>query len=128
MYLSLIHILKPQDIRIIPIDRLYTDRDGVYLVMSDGSSLIITEQGEILVSWQEGQIEKVSTEQQRYQINLENGITEIRDFKGNVIEMCIRDRESFGENSFSCLRSLWRQCFSVCSTGRISGILLFTLW
>ena len=78
-------IIKPQDIRIIPIDRLYTDRDGVYLVMSDGSSLIITEQGEILVSWQEGQIEKVSTEQQRYQINLENGITEIRDFKGNVI-------------------------------------------
>lgn len=78
-------IIEPQDVRIIPIDRLYTDKDGVYLVMGDGSSLIITEQGEIPVSWQKGQIENVSIGQQRYQINLENGMTEIRDFSGNVI-------------------------------------------
>ena len=53
--------------------------------MGDGSSLIITEQGEIPVSWQKGQIENVSIGQQRYKINLENGMTEIRDFSGNVI-------------------------------------------
>ena len=38
------------------------------------------------------------------------------------------DRGILGKTGFSCLRSFWRQCFSVCSTGRISGILLFTLW
>lgn len=77
--------IRPQDVRIIPIDRQHTDRDGIYLVMSEGASQIITEQGEILVPWKEGQLENVSVEQQRYQINLGNGITEIRDFKGRVI-------------------------------------------
>ena len=78
-------IIKPQDIRIMPIDRMSVDRDGVYLVMGNGASLIVTDQGEIQVPWQEGHIEKVSIGQQRYQINLGDGTTEIRDFDGNVI-------------------------------------------
>lgn len=78
-------IIKPQDIRIMPIDRMSVDRDGVYLVMGNGASLIVTDQGEIQIDWQEGHIEKVSIGQQRYQINLGDGTTEIRDFDGNVI-------------------------------------------
>ena len=53
-------IIKPQDIRIMPIDRMSVDRDGVYLVMGNGASLIVTDQGEIQVPWQEGHSEKVS--------------------------------------------------------------------
>ncbi len=83
-----------------------TDKEGVYLVWKENKCGVITMDNACLVEEQEGQIEKVSIEQQLYKINLGGGDTQIRDFQGNIIIQgkngdvdllpngCIKDYES----------------------------------
>lgn len=78
-------ILEPEAVKIIEI---YNEEDkdcGVYAVTGNEGSRIVTEKGEILTDWQQGQIDEVSLTQERYQINLPGGTTEIRDFEGKVV-------------------------------------------
>lgn len=78
-------ILEPSDVKISS-DFPFLECDtGVYIVTGDQVSQIITTKGENPVTWQEGQITRVSLNSKRYQINLDDGTTEVRDFDGNVI-------------------------------------------
>lgn len=77
-------ILEPSDIKITCISSEGFDNGG-YIVIGDRVSQIITTKGENPVTWQEGQITRVSLNSKRYQINLADGTTEVRDFDGNVV-------------------------------------------
>lgn len=77
-------ILEPSDIKITCISSEGYDNGG-YIVIGDRVSQIITTKGENPVTWQEGQITRVSLNSKRYQINLADGTTEVRDFDGNVV-------------------------------------------
>lgn len=78
-------ILEPEEVKIIEIYNEEEEDCGVYAVISDEGSRVVTEKGEILTDWQQGQIDAVSLRHKRYEINLSGGTTEIRDFEGKVI-------------------------------------------
>ena len=78
-------ILEPEAVKIVAISDWEEEDCGVYAVISDEGSRLVTEKGEILTDWQQGQIDAVSLSQERYQINLPGGTTEIRDFEGKVV-------------------------------------------
>ena len=94
-------ILEPADIKISYIYPGEYD-NGAYIVTGDQVSQIITVTGENPVTWQEGQITNVSLSYQRYQINLSDGTTEIRDFDGNVITSTEYQTLLLQENGFIC--------------------------
>lgn len=106
-------ILEPSEAIVV---ELYDEQDktcGAYSVIGNEGSQIITNQGENPVTWQKGQIESVSLSKERYQINLSGGMTEIRDFSGNVVVS--------GEYGTVCLYS--NGCISVEKDGEISTVL-----
>ena len=78
-------IIEPSYTLIKAMDGNHTDKKGVYLFWDGGKSGVITDNKECLIEEQDGQIEVVSTKKKRYQINLEGGETEIRDFEGDVL-------------------------------------------
>lgn len=78
-------IIEPSYTLIKAMDGNHTDKKGVYLFWDGGKSGVITDNKECLIEEQDGQVEVVSMKKKRYQINLEGGETEIRDFEGNVI-------------------------------------------
>lgn len=78
-------IIEPSYTLIKAMDGNHTDKKGVYLFWDGGKSGVITDSKDCLIEEQDGQIEVVSTKEKCYQINLEGGETEIRDFEGNVI-------------------------------------------
>ncbi len=78
-------ILEPEEVKIVAIDDWDDKECGVYVVTGDEGSRVVTEKGEILTDWQQGQIDGVSLRQERYQINLPGGTTEIRNFEGKVV-------------------------------------------
>lgn len=106
-------IMEPSEAIVV---ELYDEQDktcGVYSMIGNEGSQIITDQGENPVTWQKGQIESVSLSRERYQINLSGGVTEIRDFSGNVVVS--------GEYGTVCLYS--NGCISVEKDGEISAVL-----
>ena len=78
-------IIEPSYTLIKAMDGNHTDKKGVYLFWNGGKSGVITDNKDCPIKEQDGQIDVVSMEKKRYQINLEDGLTEIRDFEGNVI-------------------------------------------
>ena len=78
-------ILEPEEVKIAAISDWEDKECGVYAVTGDEGSRVVTEKGKILTDWQQGQIGAVSLIQERYQINLPGGTTEVRDFEGKVV-------------------------------------------
>lgn len=78
-------IFEPEEVKIAAINDWEDKECGVYAVTGDEGSRVVTEKGKILTDWQQGQIDEVSLRQERYQINLPGGTTEIRDFEGKVV-------------------------------------------